>query len=189
MSEFEVHGVKRYGTTEEPLPIDQARAIISEDFRKFSDLITAQVVMPEGHSFGKSPAFNIEHKLKWFSGCEVASSRAGLSVTGGRSSTDEADEFAVRVEVRYFHPELHFRESRSNKARTSHEYSEGFSAQLWVEQGRPFVGMRKSLITGDVCCRDMASVEALASEVVERVNQAIARRSMPKREELDCSVG
>lgn len=175
----------RYGTRQSPLAIEQARSNIREDFLRFAGLVMDQVALPEGHAFAKAPAFDLNHQLTWFSGCEIESSAAGLSVFGVPIVSDEGDESQLRVEVRYFHPELHYRPTNRRAQQISRQYNEGFSAHLWVEQGRPFWGMHQSLIAGNQFCRNLPSPEALADEVVTRLRHAIARRVV---QEVDTSL-
>ncbi|MFC7462048.1 hypothetical protein [Hydrogenophaga defluvii] len=170
--------VGRYGTRESPLAIDQARAIIREDFLRFAGLVMTQVALPEGHAFAAVPALDLEHQLTWFLGCEVMSSNAGLSLHGHPVICDDKDDFQFRIEVRYFHPELHYRNTPRSKPRVSRQYNEGYSAHLWVDQGRPYWGMHRSLIKGNEFVRNMPSPEALAAQAVTRLHQAIQKRVM-----------
>ena len=111
---------------------------------------------------------------------EVLSSDAGLSVFVHHQVRDDHDEFRLRVEAQYFHPELHFRPTKLSPPKVSRRYNEGFSAHLWVEQGRPYWGMHKSLISGSEFCPSMPTHNALAAEVATRLNLAIQCRAMPK---------
>lgn len=172
--------VNRYGTHECPLAIEQARARIREDFLRFAGLVMDNVQLPEGYVFSNSPALGPEHQLTWYLGCEVLSSDAGLSVFVHHQVRDDHDEFRLRVEARYFHPELHFRPTKLSPPKVSRRYNEGFSAHLWVEQGRPYWGMHKSLISGSEFCPSMPTHNALAAEVATRLNLAIQCRAMPK---------
>lgn len=166
----------RYGTCESPISIDQARAQIRDDYLRFADLVISQVQLPEGYTFTTD-----QHELKWFLGCEVLSSDSGLNFAAHRAISDDMDDFQLYVSVRYFHPELHYFKSRKSMPLISRRFSKGFSAHLWVDQGRPYWGMHKSLFTGgNEFCRSMASPEELAAEVVTRLRCAIQRRAMPE---------
>lgn len=167
---------KGYGTKDAPLDIQQARDTIRQDFLKFAGLVMGHVQLPEGHGFANHAAFQLEHQLKWYLGCEIKSSDAGLSIYGHRTELDDSDTSQIRVEVRYFHPELHFRDGRK-KPQVSRQYNNGFSAHLWVSQGRPFWGMHKSLIDGSEFCRDCETVEDLAQIVIQRLTVALALRT------------
>jgi len=168
----------RYGTRETPLLIEDARAVIREDFHRFVGLLTELVVLPEGYGFRGLSAREMNHCMKWFLGCEVESASAGVGVFAGPNVSDDADEFQVNVEVRYFHPELNYKPTKRSNPRVTRRYSEGYSTHLWVDQGRPFCGMNKTLITvnGRQFCRDTPTIEALASESAARVNQALQLR-------------
>lgn len=172
-----------YGTKEAPLAIELARAKIREDFLKFAGLVMGQVHLPAGYGFANHPALKLQGQLTWFGGCEIASSSAGLSIHGGRYVPDPDDASEIRVEVRYFRPEVHFREGR-RKPQVSRKYNNGFSATLWVNQGRPFWGMHKSLIEGNQFCREVATVEELANSVVQRLTAALASRQ-PVAQEVE----
>lgn len=171
--------VTRYGTREAPLSIELARARIREDFLSFAGLVMGQVKLPEGHVFGSIPADCLNHELTWNRRCEILSSSGGLSLFGRRVVADDSDGHQLQVEVRYFHPELHFRPTLRSAPRISREYNDGYAVQLWVDQGRPFWGMHRSLIAGSEFCRNLPSPEALAEDVVMRLRRAIERRTMP----------
>ncbi len=168
----------RYGTRESPLLIEDARAVIREDFHRFVGLLTELVVLPEGCVFRGLSASEMNHSLKWFLGCEIRSASSGVGVFAGPAVSDDTNEFQVSVEVRYFHPELNYRPAKRSNPRVTRRYSEGYATHLWVDQGRPYWGMKKTLITGNGSqfCRDTPTVEALATESAARVNQALQRR-------------
>jgi hypothetical protein len=168
-----------YGTRQAPLSIEQARARIRKDFLCFADLVMSQVALPDGHSFGSATAGSLNHQLTWNQRCEVLSSSSGLSVFGRRAVADDGDEHQLQVEVRYFHPELHFRPTPRSDPRVSRQFNDGFGVHLWVDQGRPFWGMTRSLIAGSEFCSGVSSPEALALEVVRRLRLAIERRTRP----------
>ncbi len=168
-----------YGTRQDPLSIEQARARIREDFLCFAGLVTSQVALPDGHAFERSPADSLKHQLTWNQRCEVLSASAGLSVFGRRTVGDDSDCLQLQVEVRYFHPELHFRHTPRSDPRVSRRFNDGFGAHLWVDQGRPYWGMTRSLIAGSEFCSGVPSPEALAAEVVRRLRLAIEQRTAP----------
>lgn len=170
----------RYGTSESPLSIEEARAVIREDFHLFVGLLTQLVALPEGYAFRGLSAWEMNHCLKWFSGCEIQSASSGVGVFAGPSVCDDADEFQVHVEVRYFHPELNYRPTERSNPRVTRRFSKGYATHLWVDQGRPYWGMHKSLITGNGSqfCQNMLTIEALAAESAARVNQALQRRRL-----------
>lgn len=158
--------VPGYGTKEEPLSVDQARAKVREDFLKLAEIVMSQVSLPPGHGYRNTPALGLESQLRW-AGCEVEASEYGLSIHAGLVPGDCNDKSQLLIEVRYFHPELHFRDGR-RKAQVSRRYNDCYSAHLWVEQGRPFWGQHVSLIQGNEFCRDFTSIESLAESIVER---------------------
>lgn len=166
-----------YGTREAPLTLEQGRARIRKDFLCFASLVMSQVQLPDGHSFAQATARALDQQLNWNLGCEILSSDAGLSVFGRRAVYDSSDESQLKVEVRYFHPELHYRPTMRSSPRVSRQYNDGFAVHLWVDQGRPFWGMHRSLIAGSEFCRNQPSPEALAEEVVIRLRLAIERRT------------
>lgn len=159
-----------YGSKEAPLDIEVAREKIREDFRVFAGLVMKQVQFPTGYAFRA-----LSDELRWFGGCAIASSNSGVTIYGQRQIADDVDALQIQVSVRYFHPELHYREGR-RKPKVSRQYNNGFGAHLWVDQGRPFFGMQQSLIEGQQFCSGFATVEGLAESVVQRVNAALARR-------------
>ncbi len=165
-----------YGTKDAPIPIDVARATIRADFLKFAGLVMGQVQLPPGHGWPVQPGRALEHELTWSGNCEIASSHSSLSIHGRRAMPDTSDASQIQVEVRYFHPELHYRNGRK-KAQTSRQYHDGFGAHLWVDQGRPFWGMHRSLIEGHQFCRGFKTPEDLAQTVVERLIAALSLRA------------
>lgn len=168
-----------YGTRQDPLSIEQARARIREDFLCFADLVMSQVALPDDHSFGRATAGSLHHQLTWNQRCEVLSSSSGLSIFGRRAVGDDGDQHQLQVEVRYFHPELHFRPTPRSHPRVSRRFNDGFGVHLWVDQGRPYWGMTRSLIAGSEFCSGVPTPEALAAEVVRRLRLAIERRTRP----------
>ncbi|MBV7542179.1 hypothetical protein [Acidovorax sp. sic0104] len=165
-----------YGSKEDPLGIEEARAKIGDDFTHFAALVASQVQLPAGHSFRNDcPALGVRHNLSWWNGCAVRSADSGLGVHAGPQVVDAADEYQLMIEARFFHPELHFRE-KGRTARVTRRYNPGYGAALWVDQGRPFWGMNKSLIEGERFLSRVSSVEVLAEEVVRRLNAAISLR-------------
>lgn len=175
--------VPGYGTKEEPLSIDQARAKVREDFLKLAEIVMSQVSLPPGHGYRNTPALGLESQLRW-AGCEVEASEYGLSIHAGLVPGDCNDKSQLLIEVRYFHPELHFRDGR-RKAQVSRRYNDCYSAHLWVEQGRPFWGQHVSLIQGNEFCRDFTSIESLAESIVDRLKKAIEARKPVSNE---CAV-
>jgi hypothetical protein len=173
----------RYGTKNAPLTIELARATIREDFLKFASHVVESVNLPQGYGFANHPGFELKHQLTWHSGCEIRSSHGGLSLHGSRSVSCEKDATQISIEIRIFHPELHFRNGQQ-KPQVSRQYNNGFSAHLWVNQGRPFWGMHKSLIEGNQFCREAATVEELAQSVVQRLTAALANRQ-PVEQEIE----
>lgn len=165
----------KYGTRDNPVPIEQARKAIREDFMMFWQLVTQQVKLPDGHHFRNGWGSNPEHELMWFGRCEVMSTDSGASIHASLVVPDNKDTTQLTIEVRYFHPQTHYKEGRK-KARASRPYDSGYSAHLWVKQGRQYAGMNKSLITGHEFCRDVATVAELATTVVQRLHDALARR-------------
>lgn len=161
----------RYGSKEMPLPIAQARQTIREDFLSFSEIVMSQVLMPKGHLFRRQP----ERELNWFGFCEIVSTNYGASLHAGLALPDDLATTQLSIEVRYFRPETHYKDGRKNQ-RVSRQYSRDFSAHLWVNQGRRYWGLHKSLITGHEFCRGASSAEELAQTVVQRLNDALARR-------------
>ena len=68
--------VPGYGTKEEPLSIDQARAKVREDFLKLAEIVMSQVSLPPGHGYRNTPAFGLESQLRW-AGCEALATAKG----------------------------------------------------------------------------------------------------------------
>ena len=165
----------RYGTRENPVTIEQARKTIRTDYLKFCKLVTDQLQMPEGHKYRTNWGSCPEHELTWFGRCEIDSTRSGASIYAGLAIPDDLDTTQLCIEVRYFHPTTHYRDGRK-KQQVSREYDAGYSAHLWVQQGRLYAGMFKSLIKGNEFCRNVDSVEELALTVVQRLKDAMATR-------------
>ena len=174
--------VQAYGTKEAPLSIEQARAKIRSDFTRFAQMVINGVTLPAGHVFAQSPALGIDHQLTWYLGCEIESANAGLSVFGHLAVADDKDSNQLHIEARYFHPELHFRDE-NGKAKSSRAYNPGYGAHLWVDQGRPYWGMNRSLIEGRQFLSNVPTVETMAEEVVARLNHAISARAQPHEAE------
>lgn len=174
--------VQAYGTKEAPLSIEQARAKIRSDFTRFAQMVINGVTLPAGHVFAQSPALGINHQLTWYLGCEIKSANAGLSVFGHLAVADDKDSNQLHIEARYFHPELHFRDE-NGKAKSSRAYNPGYGAHLWVDQGRPYWGMNRSLIEGRQFLSNVPTVETMAEEVVARLNHAISARAPPHEAE------
>lgn len=118
----------------------------------------------------------LDWKVNYKAGCEVEASEYGLSIYAGLVPGDCNDKSQLSIEVRYFHPELHYRDGR-RKAQVSRRYNDSYSAHLWVDQGRPFWGQHVSLWSkGMSFCRDFTSIETLAESIVERLEMAIEAR-------------
>jgi hypothetical protein len=165
----------RYGSQEKPVSIELARQAIRADFVKFWQLVTEQCQMPKGHEYRTNWGAGPDYELNWFGGCEIGSTNSGASIRAGLAVPDPMDTTQLCIEVRYFHPATHYKDGRK-KQKASRKYSTGYSAHLWIEQGRPYAGMYKSLIKGHEFCRDVDSAEELASIVVQRLKDAMARR-------------
>lgn len=154
------------------MPIELARQVIKQEFLKFASLVIGSVMLPEGHGFANHPAWELEHQLNWNLGCAVRSSEGGLSLHAGLNIANDSDSAQKRIEVRYFHPSMQISKENGTTFIARRYNEERYTATIWVDEGRPFSGMTRSLIGSDRFAK-ASTIEDLASAVISKLSAAL----------------
>lgn len=161
------------------LTLADARARIRKDFSALVDSVSSRATLPSGHTFNPSPALSAEQELTWNDGCEVRSATGGLSLHAGPSpvSGPQAVADQVRIELRYFHPEIEIEFAAegalgpdSIKARPGQTLHQ---AHLWAERGPNIVGQSQPLFPP--ANLSAATIEELADQAIEHLAPAMAQ--------------
>jgi hypothetical protein len=157
--------------------LEEARKVIRDNFLQLAEVVVHGIDAPEGFAFADKPAWELAHQLSWNMGCPVRSSEGGLSVHGAPTVIDESDVNQCRIEIRYLHPSMLIRD-HSGKVFESRKYNDLHSAVLFIDQGRPFFGMYKSLIGESDRYPKASTIEDLSAQIVTLVNLALAQRNV-----------
>jgi hypothetical protein len=148
-----------------PLSHEQFNAYIEKSFFAMDDCLRQRIAIPSGHAW-----LRIGQPLRWNMNDPLRSSLSGASLFIGLVPANAQDEHQFSVEIRYFWQRRTLQ--RPGKAEVFGE--DRHRAIVWVEQGRPFAGMQKSLLAQSASFFYADTIAALADEVAAAVNVALA---------------
>jgi hypothetical protein len=151
-----------------PLNHQQFNAYIEKSFSQMDGHLRTLVVLPAGHAW-----IRLKNEMRWNINDPLRSTLYGLSFFIGLAPADEHDEQQFAIEVRYFWQ----RRALQRNGRTDSFGDDQHRVTLWVEQGRPFAGMTKSLLDQSASYFYADDIKTLASEVATVINAATASSS------------
>jgi hypothetical protein len=149
-----------------PLNHQQFSAYIEKSFSQMDGLLRTLVVLPAGHAW-----IRLKNELRWNINDLLRSTLYGSSFFIGLAPADEHDEHQSAIEVRYFWQ----RRTLQRKGRTESFGDDQHRVTLWVDQGRPFAGMTKSLLDQSASFFYADDAKTLATQVAAAIGTALSK--------------
>jgi hypothetical protein len=149
---------------EVPLSHHEFNAYIEKAFFAMGDCLRQRIAIPTGHAW-----LRVGQPLRWNMNDPLRSTLPGAPLFIGLAPADEREELQLSVEIRYFWQ----RRILQRQGKTEVFGEDRHRAIVWVEQGRPFVGMQKSLLAQSASLFYADTVPLLADVVASAVNAAL----------------
>jgi hypothetical protein len=109
--------------------------------------------------------------MRWNINDPLRSTLYGSSFFIGLAPADEHDEHQFAIEVRYFWQ----RRTLQRNGRTESFGDDQHRVILWVDQGRPFAGMTKSLLDQSASFFYADDTKTLATQVAAAIGTALSK--------------
>ncbi len=148
-----------------PLDHQQFNAYIEQCFSEMDASLRELVACPAGHAWKR-----LGKPLLWNDGDPLHSTLNGASFFIGRAVVDEHDEHQFAIEIRYFWQ----RRTLQRNGRTESFGHDQHRATLWVDQGRPFAGMTKSLLEQSASFFHADDTKTLATQVAATIGTVLS---------------
>jgi len=149
-----------------PLDHQQFNAYIEQCFSEMDASLRDLVVCPAGHAWKQA-----ERALRWNAGDPLRSTLNGASFFIGRTLANEQDVHQFGIEVRYFWQ----RRTLQRNGKTEVFGDDQHRVKLWIEQGKPFADMSKSLLDQSASFLYADDIHALATQVAAVIRTALSR--------------
>lgn len=149
---------------DEPLSHQQFNAYIEACFTEMEGHLRSRVGLPARHDWKPTG-----RELRWNGDDPLRSSLHGASFFIALSPSDASDARQLAIEVRYFWQ----RRTLQRNGKTEAFGDDQHRVMLWVEQGRPFAGMTKSLLEKSALFFYADDIPTLAPQVATAIGEAL----------------
>jgi hypothetical protein len=160
-----VRGDKEVDPRDVPLNHQQFDAYIEKSFSQMDGHLRTLVVLPAGHAW-----IRLKNEMRWNINDPLRSTLYGASFFIGLAPADEHDEQQFTIEVRYFWQ----RRTLQRNGRIESFGDDQHRVTLWVDQGRPFAGMTKSLLDQSASFFYADDAKTLATQVAAAIGTALS---------------
>lgn len=146
-----------------PLSVQQFNAYIEKSVSEMDRHLRDFITLPAGHAWRRAG-----RELRWNSNDPLRSTLHGASFFIGLALADDDDAHQFGIEVRYFWQ----RRTLQGNGKGEVFGDDQHRVILWIEQGRPFAGMTRSLLAQSASCFYADDIKVLVNDVAKVINAA-----------------